>query len=216
MVRRQHDDPSESDWWAVPGGYEPIPKHSAIYGEYWLDHEYYIAFVPHHADLAFTDVSQESSNPGRGFTHQAQTISSSYSVLQAFIGIVQALWAIIAIYQARGDQIQQYGYAAFGLEWRGCNSKLRPHRLCPAATSGTSSAVCARVSGLHVDTRELTGQQDGLQTMHGKRSIQAGGQLATALDTAAGDGVLPVCFCGRQHLTPPPVWSQTGIEKSKK
>lgn len=34
---------------------------------------------------------------------------------QAFIGIAQAFWAIITIYQARGDQIQLYIYAAFGL-----------------------------------------------------------------------------------------------------
>ena len=42
-------------------------------------------------------------------------IPNSYSVIQAFIGIVQALWPIVTIYKSRGDQIQVYGYAAFGL-----------------------------------------------------------------------------------------------------
>ena len=46
---------------------------------------------------------------------QEPMIPNSYSFLQSFIGFAQGLWAIITIYQARGDQIQQYGYAAFGL-----------------------------------------------------------------------------------------------------
>lgn len=31
------------------------------------------------------------------------------------ISFVQAIWAIITLYRTRGDQIEQYGYAAFGL-----------------------------------------------------------------------------------------------------
>jgi len=29
--------------------------------------------------------------------------------------LIQSLWAVITVYRSRGDQIQQYGYAAFGL-----------------------------------------------------------------------------------------------------
>lgn len=58
---------------------------------------------------------KESSADSAGTTRQNVTIPHSYSAIQAFIGIGQALWAIITIYQARGDQIQVYGYAAFGL-----------------------------------------------------------------------------------------------------
>ena len=57
--------------------------------------------------------------PSRGDSpsviRQEVEIPNSYSVIQAFIGIAQALWAIVTIYQARGDQIRVYGYAAFGL-----------------------------------------------------------------------------------------------------
>lgn len=39
----------------------------------------------------------------------------SYSVPKLLISLVQALYAISTLYQARGNQIEIYGYAAFGL-----------------------------------------------------------------------------------------------------
>ncbi|KAI9687420.1 MAG: hypothetical protein M1820_010457 [Bogoriella megaspora] len=116
--RLQTDNSSESRWWEVASGYEPIPKHCSIHGEYWLNDEYYLAFVPAHANLAFArDSSHEghSSASRSGVSYQKPTIPCSYNAIQAFIGLAQAMWAIITIYQARGDQIQHYGYAAFGL-----------------------------------------------------------------------------------------------------
>ena len=74
-----------SRWWEVAEGYEPIPKHSTIYGEYWLDEEYYLAFVPHHADLAFAQPSKESSADSPRIIRQGRTIPNSYSAIQAFI-----------------------------------------------------------------------------------------------------------------------------------
>ena len=114
MFRRPDDIPLCS-WWDVAEGYEPIPKHSTTHGEYWLDEEYYLAQVPYYADLTFVQPRKSTGTNGSRIDHQDITIPSSYSVIQALIGVGQALWAIITIYQARGDQIQQYGYAAFGL-----------------------------------------------------------------------------------------------------
>ena len=42
-------------------------------------------------------------------------LCSSYNVPKAIIAIIQAIYASITLYCARGDQIQRYGYAAFGL-----------------------------------------------------------------------------------------------------
>ena len=42
-------------------------------------------------------------------------LCSSYNVPKAIIAIVQTIYASITLYRARGDQIQRYGYAAFGL-----------------------------------------------------------------------------------------------------
>lgn len=42
-------------------------------------------------------------------------LCSSYNVPKAIIAIVQTIYASITLYRARGDQIQRYEYAAFGL-----------------------------------------------------------------------------------------------------
>jgi hypothetical protein len=42
-------------------------------------------------------------------------ISSSYNMIGGLIALAQAIYTSVTLYQARGDQINQYGYAAFGL-----------------------------------------------------------------------------------------------------
>jgi hypothetical protein len=42
-------------------------------------------------------------------------ISASYSLPKALIAVAQLAFAIVTLYQSRGDQINQYGYAAFAL-----------------------------------------------------------------------------------------------------
>ena len=42
-------------------------------------------------------------------------LCSSYNVPKAIVAIIQTIYASITLYRARGDQIQRYGYAAFGL-----------------------------------------------------------------------------------------------------
>jgi hypothetical protein len=42
-------------------------------------------------------------------------ISSSYNIVGGLIALAQAIYTSVTLYQTRGDQINQYGYAAFGL-----------------------------------------------------------------------------------------------------
>ncbi|KAF2117150.1 hypothetical protein BDV96DRAFT_19591 [Lophiotrema nucula] len=42
-------------------------------------------------------------------------IGSSYSLVKGTIALAQAVFAVKTLYEARGDQINEYGYAAFGL-----------------------------------------------------------------------------------------------------
>jgi hypothetical protein len=43
------------------------------------------------------------------------SISFSYNVIQSIVSIAQVLFASATLYKTRGDQLNQYGYAAFGL-----------------------------------------------------------------------------------------------------
>lgn len=42
-------------------------------------------------------------------------INSNYDIMRGLVALVQALLAIQTLYQTRGDQLDRYGYAAFGL-----------------------------------------------------------------------------------------------------
>lgn len=42
-------------------------------------------------------------------------LASSYNVPKLLVSLIQSVWATVTLYQARGNQIDTYGYAAFGL-----------------------------------------------------------------------------------------------------
>ena len=48
-------------------------------------------------------------------TRYPATLSAHYTLAKAVIAIFQTLYSSITLYQTRGDQVSQYGYAAFGL-----------------------------------------------------------------------------------------------------
>ena len=50
-----------------------------------------------------------------GSTRYPATLSAHYTLAKAVIAIFQTLYSSITLYQTRGDQVSQYGYAAFGL-----------------------------------------------------------------------------------------------------
>ena len=70
-----------------------------------LPRGYSLAGLPSNAKI-ISDVGDEPGDT---------ELCSSYNVPKAIIAIVQTIYASITLYRARGDQIQRYGYAAFGL-----------------------------------------------------------------------------------------------------
>ena len=46
---------------------------------------------------------------------QTTSIMHNYSLIKILVSLGQSIYAIFTLYQARGDQIAQFGYAAFGL-----------------------------------------------------------------------------------------------------
>ncbi|KAK5652336.1 hypothetical protein OQA88_10528 [Cercophora sp. LCS_1] len=104
-------------WWDPPEGYMPAPEATQVHGEYWLHDDYYLALVPPVGvpDLELDHGSFNQQNLDPKINHSAVLLSSSHNLLKLVISLLQSMWAVITIYRARGDQIQQYGYAAFGL-----------------------------------------------------------------------------------------------------
>ncbi|KAF2666198.1 hypothetical protein BT63DRAFT_481990 [Microthyrium microscopicum] len=75
-----------------------------IHGVYTMPKGYEFAYVPSDAVINFqADKSMKFE------------VSASYSFTKAAIAIVQTVYASITLYRARGNQVQVFGYAAFGL-----------------------------------------------------------------------------------------------------
>ncbi|KAH8891253.1 hypothetical protein GQ53DRAFT_823884 [Thozetella sp. PMI_491] len=61
-------------------------------------------------------VAANSETPGRSQIPPASDfrLPNTYNIPKTLISLIQAFWAISTLYTARGEQIQKYGYAAFG------------------------------------------------------------------------------------------------------
>ena len=90
--------------------------HTKIHGICRLPHGFALAPVGITATIAELD---EVRNYEESWTKtQPKTtaeVSSSYSLAQGLVAVFQTLYASATLYRARGDQIERYGYAAFGL-----------------------------------------------------------------------------------------------------
>jgi hypothetical protein len=96
-----------------PGLYQdPISSTSSVHGYYkWPSSGgYRLTLVPSDADFMPVQISDEDEEE-----QVPIVISSSYSLLKILIALGQAIYAVVTLYDTRGDQITQYGYAAFGL-----------------------------------------------------------------------------------------------------
>ncbi|KAL7621654.1 hypothetical protein AAE478_008981 [Parahypoxylon ruwenzoriense] len=94
-----------------------VPWGREIHGVCKLPPGYGLAFVPRHAKVRNI---QPTKLQGEGQDNQLEenfesTISSSFSTIKTVIAIAQTLYASFTLYRTRGDQLAQYGYAAFGL-----------------------------------------------------------------------------------------------------
>lgn len=91
--------------------YRPITKTTCtIHGIYSLPKGFEFAYIPSDAELSFV-----AKNIDQSHLICSINIASSYSFAKAVIAVVQALYAAATLYRTRGNQIDRYGYAAFGL-----------------------------------------------------------------------------------------------------
>jgi hypothetical protein len=85
------------------------PYTRQIHGSFKMPPGYQLGFVPMHAKYQDTNSYQSSNSSG------TITLSCSYNSVKVLVSLGQAIYAITTLYRSHGDQITQYGYAAFGL-----------------------------------------------------------------------------------------------------
>jgi hypothetical protein len=117
-------------WWTVKTIPEEIPQDRHIFGTCRIPQGYCLMQIhpqvlldpyrpersPSPADDTLSSTVQ-STNPMRPGGKRWTTIKvpSSDEILKVIVSTLQAIWSINTLYQTRGDQIDLYGYGAFGL-----------------------------------------------------------------------------------------------------
>jgi hypothetical protein len=107
-------------WWNDPlltDKNEILHGDKKIFGEYQIPINYTLVQVPRNAPVS-ADPTCHGGRTRKGGIYDFQEelcLSSTYNIPKLIISLVQAIWATVTIYRARGDQIEEYGYAAFGL-----------------------------------------------------------------------------------------------------
>ncbi|KAF1958108.1 hypothetical protein CC80DRAFT_490775 [Byssothecium circinans] len=73
--------------------------------------------APSHLEPGYAMIMLPPCTPVRELLHDEATdrISSSYDSIKVLVALGQAILAVRTLYQTRGNQIERYGYASFGL-----------------------------------------------------------------------------------------------------
>ncbi|KAF4626091.1 hypothetical protein G7Y89_g12070 [Cudoniella acicularis] len=99
-----------SPWhWHDRGKYQISPYGRKIHGSYKLPPGYYFASVPRNASF-----SHMKGDPSFNASPKT-TLSCSHNLVKILVALGQAIYALFTLYNTKGNQISQYGYAAFGL-----------------------------------------------------------------------------------------------------
>ena len=110
----------------LPSNSNAERKRPKVHGTCYLPHGYALAILPPGAQITeiCKDNHEESEvNVQRSLENDPShpdicpriELSSNYNLPKCVIAIFQTLYSSATLYQTRGDQIQRYGYAAFGL-----------------------------------------------------------------------------------------------------
>ena len=77
----------------------------AVHGAFEIPDNYFLVILPANAEF-------ETLPP---YSDAKVKLCSNYNVLKIIVALAQALYSITTLYNTRGDQIERFGYAAFGL-----------------------------------------------------------------------------------------------------
>lgn len=87
----------------------PGPHARTVHGAYSIPPGYRLKYVP--PDATFLDPVRVESRDSSGRI----AIASNYNSAKAMIALAQVIYASVTLYRSRGDQVERFGYAAFGL-----------------------------------------------------------------------------------------------------
>jgi len=86
-----------------------------IHGKCILPPGYNLRILPSGATVSGIDIRQTADEQMPESSVISESLSCSYSFSRALVAIVQTIFASVTLYRTKGDQLQHYGYAAFGL-----------------------------------------------------------------------------------------------------
>jgi hypothetical protein len=86
-----------------------------IHGKCILPPGYGLAILPPSVTVSGIDVCQTADGQMPEGSVISESLSCSYSFSRALVAVVQTIYASVTLYRTKGDQVQHYGYAAFGL-----------------------------------------------------------------------------------------------------
>lgn len=112
-------------WWECSNERGRVSHLATINGGYYLPLGYVLNYVPFDACIEFANsdgyrltAGDTSRNPvpvADAVSTQPITFASTRNVPKILVSLIQTIWASITLYRARGDQVDEYRYAAFGL-----------------------------------------------------------------------------------------------------
>ncbi|KAJ5747647.1 uncharacterized protein N7511_009343 [Penicillium nucicola] len=98
--------------WLAPEGntYSTVPPYYKISGTCELPPGYGLAYVPSNALIEPLSAAEILRYNGQ----DPQNLSSTYSFAAPLMALIQIVYGSVTLFQSRGNQVDTYGYAAFG------------------------------------------------------------------------------------------------------
>jgi len=100
-------------WWECNDAGIALRRGTLVHGKHTLPEGYCFRVVAPGAPIKFPADTAHVMQPK--LVIRKTFLSSTYSATKPVISLVQAIWATVTLYRARGNQIDEYGYAVFGL-----------------------------------------------------------------------------------------------------
>ncbi|XTI95412.1 hypothetical protein V2W45_1446273, partial [Cenococcum geophilum] len=99
----------------VVGSQRIYPSRHKVHGRMIIPEGYRLAHIPSDAEVVPLARNTDLSALPSQWYGTLLGISSNYNLPKAVVAIVQTVYAAITLYRSRDDQIDHFGYAAFGL-----------------------------------------------------------------------------------------------------